>query len=271
MSEPSSAQHRPTRPADWQLPFGVDRALWEYLSTPRIATEYDATFASTNLIQTDQEYLARWCERPGRLLDLGCGTGRVIEAFARRGFECVGVDLSAEMLGVTRKKLQASGLHAELLEGNLCELGMLDSESFAYACCMFSTLGMLKGQPARDRAVAEAYRVLEPGGLFVLHLHNRYYNLRDPQGRLWVLADLWRWVLRHPEAGDKVQPSYRGIPNLRLHLFSRREIRRLLRRHGFEQVELVPLAPDRADRLPHAWWLESLRANGWLIRARRPR
>lgn len=258
----------PDRPADWQLPAGVDRPLAEYLRVRSIAEDYDRCFATTNLLQTDVEYLQRHFQVPGRLIDLGCGTGRVLVHFARRGFRVVGVDLSRPMLQVVQRKQQAAGVPIHLIEGNLCDLGGIRSGSFRYACCMFSTLGMLVGLPARKQALAEIHRLLQPQGLFGLHVHNLWYNATDPVGRKWFVWDVCRRLWGSKDAGDKVQANYRGIPNLRIHLFTRREIRRLLTDAGFEIIDQTALAPDRAgpvEQGPLSW----LHSNGWLIMTRK--
>lgn len=260
---------RPSRVPDWQLPEGVDRPLAEYLQSRPIADDYDRYFASTNLLTTDVDYLIRHFSKPGRLVDLGCGTGRVLVRFARLGFQVTGVDLSRPMLAVVKKKQEQTGLPIQLVESNLCDLLCFRPAVFDYACCMFSTLGMVVGSDQRNRAVAEVYRILRPGGLFGLHVHNLWYNWNDPIGRRWLLWDVARRLWRSKEAGDKVQAQYRGIPNLRLHLFTRREIRRLLTSHGFEIIDQTALAPDRSGPLDSklVGWV---RANGWLILARKP-
>ena len=51
-------------------------------------------------IQASAPEVEQHCQPPGRLLDLGCGTGRLLIHAARRGYAPVGVDLSAEMLAV---------------------------------------------------------------------------------------------------------------------------------------------------------------------------
>src|SRR5436305_11212262 len=133
---------RPPPPADWQLPPGVNRGLWDYLHDPAIARGYDARLAGTPLLEADRRFVERHCPRPGRLLDLGCGTGRLLLPFARRGYWVLGVDLSAPMLAVAREKAVAEGVGVHLVRANLAELDALGDGGFDYAACLFSTLGM---------------------------------------------------------------------------------------------------------------------------------
>jgi predicted esterase len=90
----------------------VTRGLWDYLHDPGVARNYDASLAGTPLFAVDQRFVERHCPRPGRLLDLGCGTGRLLLEFGRRGYDVVGVDLSAEMLAVAQAKATAAGVGA---------------------------------------------------------------------------------------------------------------------------------------------------------------
>src|SRR4051812_2062789 len=106
-------------PADWQLPPGVDRGLWHYVHDADLARNYDATLADCALLEVDRAFVERHCPTPGRLIDLGCGTGRLLLPLARRGFWALGVDLSTEMLRVARAKGEAAGVAIHLLQANL--------------------------------------------------------------------------------------------------------------------------------------------------------
>src|SRR5262249_55884327 len=161
---------------NWRLPPGVTRGLWDYLHSPEIARRYDEQLAGSAMFVADQQFAERHFHAPGRLLDLGCGTGRTLVAFARRGFWTVGVDLSETMLKVTSEKAAAAGLKVQLVKANLVELEGLADQSFDYICCLFSTLGMVAGAPQRRRVIEHVYRLLRPGGKFVLHVHNRWFN-----------------------------------------------------------------------------------------------
>src|SRR5262249_51821033 len=78
-------------PADWQLPPGVSRGLWDYLHDAGLARGYDASLAGSPLLGADLRFAEEQFPSPGRLIDLGCGTGRLAVAFARRGFRVVAV------------------------------------------------------------------------------------------------------------------------------------------------------------------------------------
>ncbi|MCS7270972.1 MAG: methyltransferase domain-containing protein, partial [Gemmataceae bacterium] len=154
---------------DWQLPPGVDRGLWDYFHASDMAEQYEAQIAATPLAQLDIAWCERHFARPGRLLDLGCGTGRLCRHFALRGYECVGVDLSAAMLEVARRLSPASAAERiHWLQANIAEPLPLPEGSFDYAACLFSTLGMVRGAAARAAVLENVRRLLRPGGTFVL-------------------------------------------------------------------------------------------------------
>src|SRR5205809_1906020 len=101
---------------DWQLPPGVDRGLWDYLHSRDMAANYDSQMAATPLAEADVRFCETHFPKPGRLLDLGCGTGRLCAAFAGKGFECVGVDLSEEMLSKAKSMPSVRWLNANIVE-----------------------------------------------------------------------------------------------------------------------------------------------------------
>jgi len=243
----------------------------DYIDDPRVARDYDGYFARNRLFEYDRQWLAEVLTPPGRLLDLGCGTGRLMLAMGRLGHQCVGLDLSAHMLDEARRKLASHRVAGGLVRGDLLDVGRLFApHSFDHAICMFSTLGMVAGAANRLTILEGVRRVLRPGGRLALHVHNRRHNAGAPEDLRLLLAGGWRALRGRGEWGDKVLGRYRGVRDLYIHVFSRREIAALCRRAGFDVRCIVPLN-ERRDG-PLRWSVAaSWRANGFLVLAVRGR
>jgi SAM-dependent methyltransferase len=255
-------------PPSWRLPAGVDGPLWQYTQTPRLAAEEDAYFADHPLFQADKLLLDERFLAPGRLVDLGSGTGRHALRFAARGFKVVAVDLSQPMLEVVRSKARSAGIDLLCVRANLCRLACFRDEVFDYALLMFSTLGMVRGPSSRRGVLAEAARILHHGGRLALHAHNLWLNLRNPQGRAWLGTQLSNAMLDRSQFGDR-RMDYRGIAGMRVHLYRWGELRHELRRAGFQIDETVPLDETSSAPIRAPWLLPGFRAGGWIVFATR--
>src|SRR5207248_10500189 len=124
--------------------------------------------------------------------------------------------------------------------------------TFDYALSMFSTLGMIRGRPARRLALAETHRLLRPGGRLALHAHNIWLNRDNPQGRRWLLAQAGRALLGRDDVGDR-RMTYRGIPGMEVHLFRWGELRRDLASAGLRVDEVLPIDAVRARPIAAPW------------------
>ena len=251
-------------PPAWRLPQGVDAPLWEYTHTSRLAAEEDAYFADHPLFQADERALDERFVEPGRLVDLGCGAGRHAIRFGGRGFTVTAVDLSRPMLEMVGSKATEQGIELATVQSNLCRLGCFPDRVFDYALSMFSTLGMIRGREPRRRALAEAGRILRPGGRMALHVHNFWLNLRNRQGRSWLCSQAWPALFDRANLGDRGM-NYRGIPGMKVHLYRWGELKRELRGAGFQIQEVLPLDEVSAAAIDAPWFAQSLRAGGWIV------
>jgi len=99
-------------------------------------------------------------DRPvGRLVDVGTGTGRMLELFAASADYALGVDRSPEMLRLARVKLSQAGLGAELRQGDMYALPL--PAGAADTVIIHQVLHYAQ-QPSA--AIADAARLLAPGG-----------------------------------------------------------------------------------------------------------
>jgi ArsR family transcriptional regulator len=98
------------------------------------------------------------------LVDLGTGTGRTLELFAPRADRALGFDLNHAMLAYARMKLERAGLpHAQVRHADLYNVPLPDGA--ADAVVLHQVLHYLD-EPAK--AIAEAARVLRPGGRLLI-------------------------------------------------------------------------------------------------------
>ncbi len=257
-------------PPQWQLPAGVPRGVWQYAQAEEIARQYDERLGGHPLFALDEQVLAEYFCQPGLVVDLGCGTGRALVPLVRRGFHGLGVDLSRPMLQVLGRKIVEQGLRIARIQANVVELDCLRDGAADYCMCLFSTLGMIRGRENRRHVLAHAWRILRPGGLFVLHVHNAWNRLMDPDGRRWLAVNLLESLRGcDVELGDKFFDD-RGISKLFVHSFRQGELTSDLRRAGFKLLRLIALSAERRRPLRWPWLMGRLRATGWIAVCRRP-
>ena len=165
--------------------------------------------------------------RRRRILEVGCGIGTDLVRFARGGARVTGIDLAARSIELARRNVALHGLRAR----GLC---VADGEALPFEDGHFDVVyahGVLQYAANPARLVAEAHRVLEPGGEAIFMVYNRYSWLK-------ALSMLMRVDLEHEDA-----------PFLRTS--SLREYRRLL--GAFESVRIVPERFPVPSRLHGGW------------------
>jgi ArsR family transcriptional regulator len=99
----------------------------------------------------------------GRLLDIGTGTGRMIELFGPRASQAIGIDRSSEMLRLARVKLETAGISSSLRQGDMNALPLADQS--ADSVIIHQVLHYAHSPAV---AIAEAARVLAHGGTLLV-------------------------------------------------------------------------------------------------------
>jgi ArsR family transcriptional regulator len=142
----------------------------------------------------------------GDLLDVGTGTGRMLEVFGPRVGRALGVDLSLDMLAVARVNLERSGLkNLALRKGDMYQLDFPDA---SFDAVTVHQVLHFADYPAR--AFAEAARVLRPGGhLLVADFapHDLEYLRRDHEHR--------RLGFSNPQVFDWLEATYLKIKEIK--------------------------------------------------------
>jgi SAM-dependent methyltransferase len=106
----------------------------------------------------------------GRVLELGCGTGRLTVPVARAGARVVGIDRSAPMLARARQRLRRSRASALLLRGDIRRLPFRTRAKFAMVMAPYGMLQSLTSERDLRATLAAVHGALQRGGLFAVDL-----------------------------------------------------------------------------------------------------
>jgi len=174
--------------------------------------------------------------QPGpRLLDLGCGPGRLVEGLSGVAECVVGVDISEAMIQIAQSRPHPRNVH----------YAIVDATRAAFASGTFEaiiSLGMFEYLSDPGPFLCEILRLLRPGGRLIFTCHSQ-----AGERFLWwwtLPARAWRKTRRRllPDRGAAaVDPTYGQPVEIRDRLFSKvlhrpQELRRVLEGQGFHSV-----------------------------------
>jgi SAM-dependent methyltransferase len=177
---------------DWNE-LAEEDALWAVLAEPgKQGRRWDVQeFLATGEREV-AEVLAsakklRLPEGRGKALDFGCGVGRLTRALSPHFDECVGVDISKEMVERARE-LNADRPTCEFVVNVAPQLSRFENASFDFVYSSKVLQHMPSGKLASEY-VAEFVRVTKPGGLVVFQLwtHIPWRNRLQPRRRAYGL------------------------------------------------------------------------------------
>ncbi|MGD9124295.1 MAG: methyltransferase domain-containing protein [Desulfarculaceae bacterium] len=148
----------------------------------RVAEVYNQKFAHPQAFTFQQTaWLARNCQ-PGLILDIGCGTGRMFKPLKDAGFKPVGLDCAPKMLKQARK-VQS---WAPLVRAD-AGLGLpFGNQVFQTAISLHATVIHLIDPKTLGSMAREVYRVLKPGGQFVVEIPHPSTFPKPSKGSTWT-------------------------------------------------------------------------------------
>lgn len=184
--------------------------------------------ASRDVFWPELAYLAEHAVSGDRVLDLGCGNGRLYPLIASRGAKYMGVDNSTGLLTIARRRSP----DAEFAEEDARKLSFPD-RSFE-RIFSFAVLHHMKGKAAQEEMLREAARVIVPGGTFILSV----WYLWDIRHLRVMLVGILRSLFPGGSGGwgDITLTLGKGKYPRFIHAFRRKELRNILERTGFAVV-----------------------------------
>lgn len=160
-----------------------------------------------------------------RLLEIGCGLGLELAELGRLGFVVTGIDLAPNAVKICNDYLNKQGVEGEALVQNAERLDFPD-DTFDAA---YSS-GVLQHTPDIEKAIAELWRVLKPGGKILIILYHR---------RSW-------FYLLHRVSGMNIEFSSDDAPII--NTYTATELRSLFSRFRNIQIQCEYYRPNPTGR-----------------------
>jgi SAM-dependent methyltransferase len=220
-------------------------------------------YHSRDLRPVEADILLRYREElSGRVLELGCGAGRVSGYLVELAREAHGLDISPRMLDYCRHTWPQGHWH----EGNFNDLSMFEDGSID---ALFATCNILDilTDDERGEMLDKIHRVIAPDGLLMMSAHNLGYvpRLRTPTSVRAQLAHPRAFAIDVARMPRRIRNRRRLLPLEQrgpgwallndgvydfsmLHYFIARDAQeQQLREHGFELLECLDLEGRRVE------------------------
>jgi ubiquinone/menaquinone biosynthesis C-methylase UbiE len=160
-----------------------------------IAAYYDLEHRS---FTDDIDLYLQFIEAAGDpVVELGCGTGRILRGIAEAGYSVTGLDSSVPMLDFARMSLSDEGLadQVALIHGDFSDAALLPADSFGVAIIGLDSLLHATALDEQLAVLRAAWRALDPRGQLIVDvLHATPARLMAMDGGLafngsWVMSD----------------------------------------------------------------------------------
>ncbi|MBN2600568.1 MAG: class I SAM-dependent methyltransferase [Candidatus Marinimicrobia bacterium] len=117
-----------------------------------------------------------------KIIDIGCGTGRHAVELARRGYSVTGIDLSDSQLARAREKAAIAGVNVTFLKKDARDFHFDEPFDAAIMLCE-GAFSLMETDEMNYQILANAEKVLKPGGLFIFSCLNAlfplYHSVKD--------------------------------------------------------------------------------------------
>ncbi|MFA5131602.1 MAG: class I SAM-dependent methyltransferase [Patescibacteria group bacterium] len=208
-----------------------------------IAASFDATRKKE--IWPEIRTIAADVPNGARVLDLGCGNGRLLEVFKNKNVKYLGIDNSEALI----KHAQTNYPENKFIVADLLSLDRATPEKFNYIFCL-AVLQHIPSPELRLAALKQMKQKLEAGGRIIISVWNLW---QSPKHRHLLLRNYWLKIFKRNDLGwnDLLFPwkNSRGeeVSERYYHAFTKKELKKLARLAGLRSLRL--------NRDKHNFWV----------------
>ncbi|GAB2554648.1 class I SAM-dependent DNA methyltransferase [Gracilibacillus alcaliphilus] len=170
------------------------------MSYAKLAYIYDILMEDAPYLQW-QEFVHHFGPASGRLLDLGCGTGKLSACFAQMGYQVTGVDYSEDMLAYAA----ANTTNIQYLQQDIRQLEGLHDYDIAVSLC--DVINYLTSKQDVIQAFTKVYQSVKETGVFIFDVHSIKHFQEDMAGQTFaeIYEDItYVWLCEPGEASNSL-------------------------------------------------------------------
>lgn len=141
----------------------------------KFAYVYDRLMKGTpyhKWVKLTEEIIEKYKIAPNQIIDLGCGTGNIAIPLSLRGYNMIGIDLSADMLSIAYDKMISHHVSFPLIQQDMKELQIPDQTEMIISFC--DSLNYLAGAEELKQTFIQVNKQLISGGYFIFDMHSPY-------------------------------------------------------------------------------------------------
>ncbi len=158
----------------------ADARIYDILHTPGTAEEVDG------LVRTEEFC----CSAPAKSrlwLEPACGTGRYLRVARARGINCIGFDLSTDMIDYarTRASRASSNAHERYFVASMTDFASDLDRPVSFAFNLINTIRHLESDAAMLGHFEHIAQVLSPGGMYAVGISLSDYGQEKPSQDVW--------------------------------------------------------------------------------------
>jgi len=170
--------------------------------------------------------------KKGKIIDLGCGTGR--NMISNKDVEYTAVDFSASQLSHLKKHIKTNKLNAKIIKSDASNLQQIKDNTFDHGI-FIAALHCIETKTKRKKSLEELYRVLKPSGTAIITVWDsddkRFKKIKD-KGDIYMA-----W-------------NHDMISHMRYYyLFKKQELKKLIESAGFKITKFSTYNEDAKDNL----------------------
>jgi 2-polyprenyl-3-methyl-5-hydroxy-6-metoxy-1,4-benzoquinol methylase len=230
-----------------------------YHAAPKRMSDLDLQLRQSHV----QRMLCQVADRAARvlrILDLGCGSGDVLDGLPRDAFQIVGMDLVPEMVAAAARRRPGRAFAA----ADAHHLPVADAAFDVVTC-----IGVLEYMPDAVPALAAIRSALKPGGYLIVSFPNKsslFRTLSKAEIRVERALEAWVRRLRGGSAAEATAPAYRHVAR------SPRSVDQVMDSVGFETLDWAlhsyglwgRLGRNRLSLAISTWASNRFHRRGWV-------